>query len=47
LANRKDDEAIASLINCGNPKSPKFPSTKTDINSKEIQEVLRDKLSRK
>jgi len=47
LANRDDDEAIASLIQRGNPNSPKFPFPKTDADLKEMQEILRVKLSRK
>ena len=45
LANRDDDDAIISLIQRGNPNSPKFPFSKTDTDSKEMQEILRDKLS--
>jgi len=47
LANREDDEAIAALINRGNPNSPKFPFPKNDADLKEMQEILRDKLSHK
>lgn len=47
LANREDDEAIAALIDRGNPNSPKFPFPKTDADLKEMQEILRDKLSHK
>ena len=47
LANREDDDAIAALINRGNPNSPKFPFPKTDEDLKEMQEVLRDKLGHK
>jgi len=46
LANR-DDEAIAFLIQRGNPNSPKFPFPKTDADLKEMQEILRVKLSHK
>ena len=45
LANREDDEAIAALINRGNPNRPKFSFPKTDSHLKEMQEILRDKLS--
>ncbi|WP_236579865.1 hypothetical protein [Pseudanabaena sp. lw0831] len=45
LANREDDEAIAALIQRGNPNSPKFPFPKNDVDLKEMQEILRDKLS--
>ena len=47
LANRDDDDAIAALIQRGNPNNPKFPFPKTDADLKEIQEILRDKLSHK
>jgi hypothetical protein len=47
LANREDDEAIAALIQRGNPNSPKFPFPKNDADLKEMQAILRDKLSRK
>lgn len=47
LANREDDDAIPALIKRGNPNSPKFPFPKTEADLKEMQEVLRDKLSHK
>jgi len=47
LANRDDDDAIAALIQRGNPNSPKFPFPKTDADLKAMQEILRDKLSLK
>lgn len=47
LANREDDEAIATLINCGNPNSSKFFFPKNDADLKEMQEIIRDKLSHK
>ena len=47
LANREDDDAIAALINRGNINSPNFPFSKTDADLKEMQEILRDKLSHK
>jgi hypothetical protein len=47
LVNREDDDAIADLIQRGNPNSPKFPFAKTDADLKEMQEILGDKLSRK
>jgi len=47
LANREDDEAIAALIQRGNPNSPKFPFPKDDTDLKQMQEILRDKLSHK
>ena len=46
LANREDD-AIAALIQRGNPNNPKLPFPKTDADLKVMQEVLRDKLSHK
>lgn len=47
LANREDDEAISALIQRGNPNTPKFPFPKNDADLKAMQEILRDKLSRK
>jgi len=45
LTNREDDEAIAALIQRGNPNSPKFSFPKNDADLKEMQAILRDKLS--
>ena len=47
LANREDDEAIAALIQRGNPNSPKFPFPKTDADLKEMQEILHNRLGNK
>ena len=47
LANREEDDAIAALIQRGNPNNPKLPFPKTDADLKVMQEVLRDKLSHK
>jgi hypothetical protein len=47
LAHREDDDAIAALIKRANPNGSKFPFPKTDADLKEMQEILRDKLSRK
>ena len=45
LTNREDDDAIAALIQRGNPNSPKFLFPKNDADLKEMQAILRDKLS--
>jgi len=47
LANRKDGEAIAALINRGNPNSPKIPFPKTDVDLKEMQQILQNRLGSK
>lgn len=47
LANREDDQAIAALIQRGNPNSPKFPFPKTDTDLKDMQEILQIRLGNK
>lgn len=47
LANREDDQAIAALIQRGNPNSPKFPFPKTDADLKDMQEILQIRLGNK
>ncbi|MBW4665382.1 MAG: hypothetical protein KME01_14475 [Chroococcus sp. CMT-3BRIN-NPC107] len=47
LANREDDEAIEALINKGNPHSLKYPFPKTEDDFREMEEILKRKLSSK
>jgi hypothetical protein len=45
LTHRDDDEAIEALIKRGNPDSPKFRFPQTDEDLREMEEILRRKLS--
>ncbi|MEH2066796.1 MAG: hypothetical protein V7K47_01245 [Nostoc sp.] len=45
LAHREDDEAIEALINRGNPDSPKYPFPQTEEDFREMEEILKRKLS--
>lgn len=47
LTHREDDDAIESLINRGNPHSPKYPFPKTEDDFREMEEILKQKLSSK
>jgi hypothetical protein len=46
LKHREDDEAIAALINRGNPNSPVYPYPQTEEDLQTMQEILRQKLSK-
>jgi hypothetical protein len=45
LAHRQDDEAIETLIKRANPNSPKYRFPQTDEDLREMEELLRQKLS--
>ncbi|WP_189523344.1 DUF6887 family protein [Nostoc sp. PA-18-2419] len=45
LAHREDDEAIEVLINLGNPDSQKYPFPQTEEDFREMEEILKRKLS--
>ncbi|KAM3115266.1 DUF6887 family protein [Phormidesmis sp. 146-33] len=45
LAHREDDDGIEALINRGNPNSPKYPFPQSDEDLKEMEEILKRKLS--
>ncbi|KAM3102757.1 DUF6887 family protein [Phormidesmis sp. 146-12] len=45
LAHREDDDAIEALINRGNPTSPKYPFPQSNEDLKEMEEILKRKLS--
>jgi hypothetical protein len=45
LAHREDDDAIEALIKRGNPNSPKYPFPQTNEDLREMEEILRRKLS--
>ncbi len=47
LANREDDDAIAALIQRGNPNSHKFPFPKNDVDLKAMHEILQNRLGNK
>lgn len=45
LAHREDDDAIEALIKRGNPNSPKYPFPQTNEDFREMEEILKRKLS--
>jgi hypothetical protein len=45
LAHRDDDDAIEALIKKGNPGSPTYPFPQTDEDLKEMEAILKRKLS--
>ncbi len=47
LAHREDEDAIEALINRGNPHSLKYPFPKTEDDFREMEEILKQKLSSK
>ncbi|MGF1522297.1 MAG: hypothetical protein ACFBSF_08270 [Leptolyngbyaceae cyanobacterium] len=45
LAHREDDEAIETLIRRRNPNNPTYPFPQTDEDLKEMEIILKKKLS--
>lgn len=45
LAHREDDDAIEALIKRGNWDAPKYPFPQTEEDFREMEEILRKKLS--
>ncbi len=45
LAHREDGDAIEALIKRGNPNSPKYPFPQTNEDFREMEEILKRKLS--